>query len=484
MVLHGQASAIVGCFFHEDAPIDEARIAGLLGPGPGPRVTVAGRLVWAVREAQAAPGPTVLLGTLGAREAIDRALDGAELGPEALLAKAHDRWGDGAWLRLQGQFAALHYDAEETRLHLLRAPGPASPALYLLREGRRTWFASQLAFLLELEPQRSLDRARLDVWAQTGLWTDPEKSPYLDIEIVPPGTAFVVEAKGRNRRHRFWTFAPMAIPRRLPEADVRRELEAAVAKNIASAGLGPERIVDADPILRPWLVGHEPGPSEAPTLGALLTLAGQAEGPLPKSALERAARLPAGRAVIVDRGAIAGFGASANARAAVLSTLAQALELNPSPRLLAQVIAQGFGARSPELVPELAGVGGRVLDRWRRHLPPELDRRFQWLPAPSAPRVHSPVLTGSPFLDRRFAEMNDRTLEIELALLGRRGPVVAPFADPAVIELLFSVPPEHLCRDGRAYALIGGRSFGALPSLAAEREDRGAGLGIYLAARG
>lgn len=348
-------------------------------------------------------------------------------------------------------------------------------------------------FGTELEALRgeagALDEGRLTDWVEVGLWSDAERTAYTELETVPPGTAFVVQKKGRNRRHRFWTFAPLTIPRRLSLEQARTELQATL-QTVCQGRRPPQRCSmfasGASARSLATLYGQAPSVCNTPVgEPRLRSLALALPGPLPRSRLEIWAGLPPG-ALLVELGAPALMGTSRPALAAFLTTLAHAFESTPKPGLLrgiiklgrpiAEVLGEPFG-------PELWATGQRVLERWRGHLPPELATRLPGhsSPAPS-PRTHGPVLTGEAFLDRRFLESQDRGLELEL-LAARQGRewLAAPFADVRVVELIFQLPPELFIAEGKVALLLGGQALSPLPKAADERADREAGLALYRA---
>lgn len=474
-----------GIFQHNATKLPTERAAKILGPLPGFEV---GGLSVSPRAELTDDGAWVaVLGQVERRADVDQRLGTQEASDGQLFWAAHQHYGDGAWLRIPGEWVVALYDPVEEALHVARSPGAGSPPVYLVRQGDRTLFGTDLEALRG--EAGALDHPRLLDWVEVGLWADAERTAYAELETVPPGTTFVVQKKGRNRRHRFWTFAPLTIPRRLSLEQARTELQATL-QTVHQERRAPERFSmfasGAGARSLAALYGQPPSAASTPVgEPRLQAVAAALPGPLPRSRIELLAGLPPGP-LLVDLGVTALMGTSRPALAAFLTTLAHAFESTPKPSLLrdilrlgrpiAEVLGEPFG-------PELWATGQRVLERWRGHLPPELASRLPGRSRPAPPaRTHGPVLTGEAFLDRRFLESQDRGLELELlAARHGRGWLAAPFADVRVVELIFQLPPELFIAEGEVARLLGGQTLAPLPGAAIERADREAGLALYLA---
>lgn len=436
---------------------------------------------------RAAGGFLKVIGRVTRRPDLDLHLGTSGASDAELLRAVYARYGEAGWLRVPGAWALAYFEPTEGVLWLARAPGVAAPLVYVVRKGHYSAFASAVEPLRELAGPP--DVGLLDVWVETGLWPSAERTALTELETLPPGSTLMINAKGRNRRGRFWTFTPLVVPRRLP-------LEAARAEVMAQLELS----VDAAPLVRPVLLdgagparavltslfpGATPAPAQAaePSEGALQALLRRMPGPLPRSRLLDLAKLPAGVPVASTVGADPLLGLTRGALIAYLRTLAHALEARPHPRLLFEVLKRGrpiARALQAPFLEELQGSAKRVLDRWGRHFPVELMKGPLGRLAAADPPPVGPVLTGDAFLDRRYAEALDRTIELERLALGLDGrSVSAPFAEVEVFELLFQLPPEHLLgADGRPQ-LLGPAELPTFSSEVELRRDRAAGAELY-----
>ncbi|MBK6685190.1 MAG: hypothetical protein IPG45_12040 [Deltaproteobacteria bacterium] len=474
-----------GIFQHNTTTLPPPRAERVLGSGP--RFEAGGLTVTPAGEVTSDGAWVAVFGQVERRPDVDHHLGTTGASDGQLFWAAHQRYGDGAWLRIPGEWVVALYDPVDEALHLARSPGAGSPLVYLVRQGERTLFGTELPSLLG--EVGALDQPRLREWVEAGLWSDPERTAYSELETVPPGTTFVVQKKGRNRRHRFWTFAPLTVPRRLSLEVARAELQATL-QTVHQERRAPQRcsVYASGAALGclAKLYGQPPSAESTPVGEPRLTALAQAlPGPLPRSRLEALAGLPPGP-LLTDLGVTALMGTSRPALSAFLTTLAHAFESTPKPGLLRDILRLGqpiADTLGEPFGPELWATGQRVLERWRGHLPPELASRLPGHARPAPPaRTHGPVLTGETFLDRRFIESQDRGLELEL-LAARQGRpwLAAPFADVRVVELIFQLPPELFIAEGTVALLLGGQRLAHAPSAGAERADREAGLALYLA---
>jgi hypothetical protein len=95
-----------------------------------------------------------------------------------------------------------------------------------------------------------------------------------------------------------------------------------------------------------------------------------------------------------------------------------------------------------------------VARRWSLRLPPSIASRVERrIGEPPAPATTS--YTGRAYVDRRFHETRDPHLITAQVELTRAG-MAAPFLDPEVIELAFSLPDECFISDGRMMRVLAG----------------------------
>ncbi|UIJ46377.1 asparagine synthase (glutamine-hydrolyzing) [Sphingomonas cannabina] len=135
---------------------------------------------------------------------------------ETILA-AWRQWGDAAWQRLDGMFAAAIWDRAERRLTLARDPLGIKP-LYVTRQNGGLAFASELKALLPLPGHRfDVDRQAVhDVFSFGHIRTD--RSIYAEVATLPPGHLLTIGAEGEAEIRPYWRPAYRQDPR-LSDAD-------------------------------------------------------------------------------------------------------------------------------------------------------------------------------------------------------------------------------------------------------------------------
>lgn len=154
---------------------------------------------------------------------------------EVLLA-AFVHWGDDAWLRLEGMYAAAIWDRRERNLTLARDPLGIKP-LYITEQNGGIAFASEIRALRVL-PGHSFavdDRAVHDFFSYGHVQTP--RSIYREVRSLEPGSVLKIGREGEARSTRFWQ-PRLGVHERLSEAEwieeTRRRLRASVEQHMVS----------------------------------------------------------------------------------------------------------------------------------------------------------------------------------------------------------------------------------------------------------
>lgn len=136
---------------------------------------------------------------------------------EALVLRAHARWGGACVERLLGDFCYALWDGQHRELHLARDPMGVRPLYYCPRDGAGMFaFASSLPVLLARSSiPRGLDEARLAEFFV--LHDDLHRTFYRDIVRLPPGT----RARIRDGVVQSERYHRIELPARLELADAR-----------------------------------------------------------------------------------------------------------------------------------------------------------------------------------------------------------------------------------------------------------------------
>ena len=128
---------------------------------------------------------------------------------ETLLA-AFVRWGDEAWPRLEGMYAAAIWDAKERRLTLARDPLGIKP-LYLTEQRAGLAFASEIRALRVLPGHDfSIDERAVHDFFSFGHVQKP-RSVWREVRSLEPGHVLHLGPDGEPETRRFWQprFAPV-----------------------------------------------------------------------------------------------------------------------------------------------------------------------------------------------------------------------------------------------------------------------------------
>ena len=149
----------------------------------------------------------------------------AHQAPEATLASAYARLGEGLIARLRGEFALLLWDPR-ARTGLLARDQLGSGGLFIHAAAGGLLFASELRSLLGAVPRTPApDRQALVHWLAAGA-VPAEKTMYEGIVPLPPASLLRLDSEGWEVS-RYW--APRyAEPHRLDAEDAAEELRSAV----------------------------------------------------------------------------------------------------------------------------------------------------------------------------------------------------------------------------------------------------------------
>jgi asparagine synthase (glutamine-hydrolysing) len=122
-----------------------------------------------------------------------------------VIVHAYEEWGDEAFRRFNGQWAAALWDSPRSRLVLARDPFGVRP-LYVAEHGGRVFFASEVKALFAAEPSlpRRFDPVGLD--QVFTFWTTvAPRTVFEGIEELEPGT---VRTYGRDGFHESRAYEP------------------------------------------------------------------------------------------------------------------------------------------------------------------------------------------------------------------------------------------------------------------------------------
>jgi asparagine synthase (glutamine-hydrolysing) len=120
-----------------------------------------------------------------------------------VVLQAFATWGDAAWARLEGMFAAAIWDGQARALHLARDPLGIKPLYWTPQRGGLA-FGSELKALGPVPGlQFTLDKQAIEQYVSLGMVLAP-KSIYCDVFKLPPGTALTLPLQGEATLRRFW----------------------------------------------------------------------------------------------------------------------------------------------------------------------------------------------------------------------------------------------------------------------------------------
>jgi asparagine synthase (glutamine-hydrolysing) len=124
-------------------------------------------------------------------------------------------WGLGLLERLEGIYSFALWDKEKKLLVLARDAIGTKP-LYVTDQNGTISFASEPKALVAAGTARQKLSAPDVATLLAQGYTDPDRSVLEDVEQIPPGTALILDNKGK-RTHRFW------YPQRTPQITSMRE---------------------------------------------------------------------------------------------------------------------------------------------------------------------------------------------------------------------------------------------------------------------
>lgn len=148
---------------------------------------------------------------------------------ETLLA-AFLTWGDSAWLKLEGMYAAAIWDRRERLLRLVRDPVGIKP-LFVSEQDGGLGFASEIPALREIPGYEfDVDRRAADDFFRFG-HVIPPRTIFRQVRSVEPGHCLTLGPTGAARLDRFWK--PTIAPNRGPsEADWVEETRLRVQETV------------------------------------------------------------------------------------------------------------------------------------------------------------------------------------------------------------------------------------------------------------
>ena len=121
---------------------------------------------------------------------------------ETLLA-AFIRWGDEAWLRAEGMYAAAIWDRDAGTLHLARDPLGIKPLFVTEQQGGLA-FGSQIGALTEIPDfEYDVDERAIHDFFCFGHVLGP-RTIFSQVRSLPPGHLLTVDRMGAPRLKRFW----------------------------------------------------------------------------------------------------------------------------------------------------------------------------------------------------------------------------------------------------------------------------------------
>ncbi len=135
---------------------------------------------------------------------------------ETILA-AYLRWGDDAWVRLEGMYAVAIWDKLDKRLVLARDPIGIKP-LFVTEQNGGLGFASEVNGLRDLPDHRfDIDPEGVDDFFCFG-HTLPPRTIFRQVRPLDPGHVLRIGPKGEAETRRFWK-PRIAVRTDLREAD-------------------------------------------------------------------------------------------------------------------------------------------------------------------------------------------------------------------------------------------------------------------------
>jgi asparagine synthase (glutamine-hydrolysing) len=154
-----------------------------------------------------------------------------------VLAHGYEQWGDALFQRLRGMFALAIWDQARSRLVLARDRLGEKP-LFLLRDGRRTLFASSINALLVYDEGLLPINPDAVVCCLSHSFIPATHTVWQGIEVFPPAHYGVIESDGTLSSHCYWSFSDER-PKTISVAAAEQEVERVIGESV-------RRCLDAD----------------------------------------------------------------------------------------------------------------------------------------------------------------------------------------------------------------------------------------------
>lgn len=140
-------------------------------------------------------------GRLDNRAELAQQLDQTRCSDVSIVAAAYDRWGDGCFAKLVGDWAVSIWNPSDPSLLLAKDPVGTRSLYYVLDPSRIAW-SSLLDPLVILE-EKSVSPCEEYIAGWLSLFPSGDLTPFAGIHSVPP-SSFVCVDPGRRRQQKYW----------------------------------------------------------------------------------------------------------------------------------------------------------------------------------------------------------------------------------------------------------------------------------------
>jgi len=148
-----------------------------------------------------------------------------------VLVHLYEEHGEDLVAKLVGMFTFAIWDERRQRLVLARDRLGIKP-LYVLVDGTRLAFASEIKALLPLARHRDVDPVALEQYL-TFVTVEPPRTLFAGVHKLAPATVMVVEREGPPRSRRYWDpMADRASLGALTADDIRAELRSRLERSV------------------------------------------------------------------------------------------------------------------------------------------------------------------------------------------------------------------------------------------------------------
>lgn len=154
-----------------------------------------------------------------------------------VLVHGYEQWGDALFSRLRGMFALAIWDQARHHLVLARDRLGEKP-LFLLKDGRRTLFASSINALLAYDEELLPINPDAVVCCLSHSFIPATHTIWQGIEIFPPAHYGVIASDGTLSFHCYWKF-PVERLKTISVAAAEHEVERVIGESV-------HRCLDAD----------------------------------------------------------------------------------------------------------------------------------------------------------------------------------------------------------------------------------------------